>query len=406
MAFSIESWLDQHSSAHVRWLLKRLSANDTQQTGGHQAGFYIPRRDLFREFPTLDRPKQENPKVTFDLYLDSHDEKVSPVVTWYNNKFRDGTRNETRVTRLGGSASPLLDERNTGSLILMAFLSEDGPACKIHLWICRDQEEEQCVEDRWGPVEPGQIVRFGPGQLFSSASDLRGGRLLNGKIPLEWRKGFPSTGDIFDRALELASRRRTEDVDSRLIERRKLELKLFSEVEEAVELPLFMDLANNNAPMEKFLEKAKSIVNRRKSRSGLSLERHVKQILGEEGLAESRDYDYQPTVDSKARPDFIFPSTVAYMDNGFPACNLRMLAVKTTCKDRWRQVLKEADRVPTKHLLTLQQGVSTDQFREMEEASVRLVVPEPLHKHYKNISDEVLTLEDFIEDVQGLRFDS
>jgi hypothetical protein len=406
MALSIESWLDQYSAAHVRWLLKRLSANDTQQTGGHQAGFYIPRQDLFREFPALDRPEKENPKVIFDLYLDSHDEKVSPVVTWYNNKLRGGTRNETRVTRLGGSASPLLDERNTGSLILMAFLSEAGPACKIHLWICSDQEEEQCVEDRWGPVEPGQIVRFGPGQLFSRASELCGGSLLKGKLPSEWCKKFPSAGDIFDRALELASRCRAEGVDSRLIERRKLELALFSEVEEAVELPLFMDLANNNAPMEKFLEKAKSIVNRRKSRSGLSLERHVRQILGEEGLAESKDYDYQPTVDSKAKPDFIFPSTEAYLDNEFPACNLRVLAVKTTCKDRWRQVLKEADRVPTKHLLTLQQGVSTHQFREMEDASLRLVVPTPLHKHYSNVSNEVLTLEEFIEDVQGLRFDS
>ena len=26
-----------------------------------------------------------------------------------------------------------------------------------------------------------------------------------------------------------------------------------------------------------------------------------------------------------------------------------MLGVKTTCKDRWRQVLSEADRIPQKH---------------------------------------------------------
>jgi hypothetical protein len=30
-----------------------------------------------------------------------------------------------------------------------------------------------------------------------------------------------------------------------------------------------------------------------------------------------------------------------------------MLGVKTTCSDRWRQVLAEADRIQLKHLLTL-----------------------------------------------------
>jgi hypothetical protein len=56
-----------------------------------------------------------------------------------------------------------------------------------------------------------------------------------------------------------------------------------------------------------------------------------------------------------------------------------MLAAKTTCKDRWRQILNEADRIPAKHLLTLQEGVSEGQFREMNDAGVRLVVPRALH---------------------------
>ena len=55
-----------------------------------------------------------------------------------------------------------------------------------------------------------------------------------------------------------------------------------------------------------------------------------------------------------------------------------MLATKTTCRDRWRQVFNEADWIPVKHLLTLQEGVSEAQFREMTQAKVQLVVPEPL----------------------------
>ena len=59
-----------------------------------------------------------------------------------------------------------------------------------------------------------------------------------------------------------------------------------------------------------------------------------------------------------------------------------MLVVKTTCKDRWRQILNEADRIPVKHLFTLQEGVSVNQFQEMCESNVRLVVPKPLINKY------------------------
>lgn len=55
-----------------------------------------------------------------------------------------------------------------------------------------------------------------------------------------------------------------------------------------------------------------------------------------------------------------------------------MLAVKTTMKDRWRQILNEANRVEHKHLLTLQDGISETQFKEMVEAKVTLVVPKTI----------------------------
>ena len=80
-----------------------------------------------------------------------------------------------------------------------------------------------------------------------------------------------------------------------------------------------------------------------------------------------------------------------------------MLAAKTTCKDRWRQVLNEASRVPTKHLLTLQEGVSEGQFSEMREADVRLVVPADLHDAYpKAVRPHLLTFGGFLGEVRGL----
>jgi hypothetical protein len=81
-----------------------------------------------------------------------------------------------------------------------------------------------------------------------------------------------------------------------------------------------------------------------------------------------------------------------------------MLAVKTTCKDRWRQILNEADRIKQKHLLTLQEGISEAQFKEMTQAGVQLVIPVPLMKSYsKKIQPHLQTLESFIGDIRLLR---
>jgi hypothetical protein len=126
-------------------------------------------------------------------------------------------------------------------------------------------------------------------------------------------------------------------------------------------------------------------------------------IFLEDGLSEGRNFSSQAESDPGKRPDFIFPSEAAYRDPSFPSEKLRMLAAKTTCKDRWRQILNEADRIQVKHLLTLQEGVSENQFKEMTEAGVKLVVPRALHDSYpKDIRQNLLSLKEFINNVRFL----
>lgn len=109
------------------------------------------------------------------------------------------------------------------------------------------------------------------------------------------------------------------------------------------------------------------------------------------------------TIEAGKKPDFLFPSLAAYNDPSFDSSKLKMLAVKTTCRDRWRQILNEADRVQTKHLLTLQEGVSENQFNEMQRAKVQLVVPKALHRSYpKSVQPHLQTVESFIGDVRHL----
>jgi hypothetical protein len=149
--------------------------------------------------------------------------------------------------------------------------------------------------------------------------------------------------------------------------------------------------------IDDFLQTAASIMNRRKSRAGFSLENHVEFLLSKSSIP----FDAQPNVDGK--PDFLIPSSAAYQNVKYAENRIIALGVKTTCKDRWRQVLNEATRVKRKHILTLQPGVSHNQLVEMKKANVCLVVPEKLHSEYPTDTGiELLTIDQFVQKAKKL----
>jgi hypothetical protein len=76
---------------------KILSANDTGETGGHQAGMLIPKvEDVSSFFPQLGN-ETKNPRVSF-RFVDQLGEAWKFNFIYYNNKFYGGTRNEYRLT--------------------------------------------------------------------------------------------------------------------------------------------------------------------------------------------------------------------------------------------------------------------------------------------------------------------
>ena len=103
----------------------------------------------------------------------------------------------------------------------------------------------------------------------------------------------------------------------------------------------------------------------RKSRAGKSFEHHLAALFSGNELL----FEEQVVTEGNKKPDFIFPSANAYHDRAFSDERLVFLAAKTTCKDRWRQILNEADRFKgkTKYLCTLQQGMTVKQVNEMTE---------------------------------------
>jgi len=125
-----------------------------------------------------------------------------------------------------------------------------------------------------------------------------------------------------------------------------------------------------------FISFSLSVQNRRKSRAGLALENHLEILFQECGIKYSRT----PVTENKSKPDFIFPGQAEYHDPAFNKINLTMLGVKSSCKDRWRQVLAEADRIKRKHLLTLEAAISKNQTDEMESKELQLVLPKDIHQ--------------------------
>lgn len=142
---------------------------------------------------------------------------------------------------------------------------------------------------------------------------------------------------------------------------------------------------------DSFVKMANEVLNRRKSRAGKSLEHHLADIFTHNELV----FEEQAITEDNKKPDFLFPNSECYHNLQFPADDLVVLGAKTTCKDRWRQVLSEADRVDSKYLFTLQQGVSKNQLKEMQDSRLTLVVP------HQYISSFPIEYQSTISDLTG-----
>ena len=207
---------------------------------------------------------------------------------------------------------------------------------------------------------------------------------------------FPSTSTMSDGAREcvirsygLSDEMINKEADKLLLQWIDAEYKLFK----AFETKFYGDrLRTPFESMDELIAFSNTLLNRRKSRAGKSLEHHLARIFT---CADLR-FEAQVVTEDNKKPDFIFPGGREYHDKSFPKDKLVCLGAKTTCKDRWRQVLNEADNVPVKHLFTLQQGISRNQLSEMYHENVCLVVPaQYLNSFDKEFQSRIMTLSGF-----------
>jgi hypothetical protein len=302
--------------------------------------------------------------------------------TWYDAREAHPSRSEHRFYY---DANSLLSEAEPGDLIILARLEGHAPGLLGFIVPAGSTLETQlCWLFGLDPERLDQFVVPDPRTLAERSARVEATEIVEalGLMRTEARpptsdldlvrrrfgEAFPSTAEMSAFAREQAPADPVADPDEALLTWLEREEALFRALEEYLVL---RKLDEGFAGVDDFISFSLSVQNRRKSRMGWAFENHLRAVFD----ACEVSYSYQAVTENNARPDFLFPSIEAYRDPSFPTESLRMLGAKSTCKDRWRQVLSEAERISEKHLCTLEPGISTAQTDEMRSQGVLLVIP-------------------------------
>jgi len=360
---------------------KFLSANDTGVTSSHQSGIYVTKSASSILFDTPGVRGTNKDRQVRIRWQESFETDTRFIY------YGQGTRNEYRITR----GVPFLSSEYTGSLFVLVEKGNDY----FEGYVLNTEEEINQFLDAFslGPTETGQLIE----PLQNSSENIEA--VAFDSFISSVKTDFPTSEEMSRAArsihdniynhLELI----TANPDSKLVDWTDLEYRLFR----AFEYNRYGNLITQGFyNIENFISTANQVLNRRKSRAGKSLEHHLAAIFDGNNLK----YEAQAVTEGNKRPDFLFPSQKAYHDFSFPTDNIITLAAKTTCKDRWRQILNEADRLKnhTKFLCTLQQGISVSQMDEMRDENVILVVPRKYIITYPGERrDQIWTVKKFVE---------
>ena len=216
----------------------------------------------------------------------------------------------------------------------------------------------------------------------------------------EFGLSFPSTSVFSKIARDMATGvDPREDPDHALVTWLEHEETLFRRLEQCIVQERLQKgfMNEDEADVDGFIKFSLSVHNRRKSRMGYSLEHHLAVVLEANEVSFTRG----AVIEGKQRPDFLFPSLEVYNSAMKDDPRLVMLGVKSTCRERWLQVLMESDKISRKHLFTIDRGITSEQMDRMEDKNLKLVVPLPVQKGYsKQQQKQMCSLFEFIEDIK------
>ena len=370
---------------------KFLSANDSGETGGHQSGILIS-ITASAMFWTDQEMKENHILKKYGRIRWQDDYETDCTFTWYESK------KELRITGFGRGKSPLSTEF-TGALFVLVKETEK----EYQGYLLNTDDDIEQFLDTFGltPAETNRLIeinRVSPKTREKQAIDSFVGS-LNVEFPTSSEMSLAAR--MIQSQVYLNRSLAITDPDKILLDWTDEEYVLFRAVEQA----RYGDaVAKGFKSVDEFVIMANKVLNRRKSRAGKSLEHHLSAIFDENRIR----YEPQAVTEGNKKPDFLFPSKEDYHNPAFSTDRLCTLAAKTTCKDRWRQILNEADRLRdrNKYLCTMQQGISAAQMDEMQAEKVILVVPKAYHSAYpKEKRDRIWTIGRFVgyvKEMEGL----
>lgn len=366
--------------------LKTLSAVEADAARSHQHEFNGV-SELIRVFR---RATEKHFFPAKFLYLDDNGEPVAEdaSVTWYDARLKDPNRSEHRLyfptTRISESAAAgdllVIAKRQDGRVLIVVAQGDSTIANQLRWLFGAPQTAFEGFSIREEPETDRDRVAFTSAFILEQI-----GIAVETSEETYLDAMLGKFGGTFPRTREFSAYARSTvsevdpcgDPDGALMAWMEREEILFRTLEKHL---LAERLAQGFGAddTDGFLQFSLSVHNRRKSRVGLALENHLEEIFAVNDIR----FERTARTEGKAKPDFLFPGGAEYRDPEFSSGRLTMLGVKSTCKDRWRQVTTEAARIGTKHLLTLETSISRDQTDEMRQHGVQLVVPRQLHATY------------------------
>lgn len=368
---------------------KFLSANDTGLTGGHQAGIYVSKPAvpiMFNEPGERGSNKDRWVNITWQ-----DDFQTTTRFLYYGER----TRNEYRITNFG-RGFPFLRPDYTGALFVLVKDDDEN----YHAFVLNTEDDINQFLDAFGisPIETNRLIETEA--IIPEVQE----KLKIDEFISNLTVDFPSSEEMSAAARQIQNAVHDHneyirtDPDNKLLAWTDFEFKLFRALEYARYGKL---ITHGCASVEEFINTANTILNRRKSRAGKSLENHLAAIFDGNDI----QYSAQAITEEHKKPDFLFPSKEAYHNPNFSVDKLVSLAAKTTCKDRWRQVITEANRLrgKEKYLCTLQQGISAAQMDEMQAEGVILVVPKRYISSYpRDRQERIWTISKFVSYIREL----
>ena len=402
-----KGYLSEYFSGVWTKILTRVDA--TSSSNQHEIGDTDSQGSLLRKVLGDAPRKQENRFAARYVWLNSEQESIieDGLLSWYDSREKQKHRSpEWRLYYQTNGVTELMDEgdrlyvaRQPDDSVLFIVVPTDSELANHVAYLfglnTQDELNFDAVEfNRDADSALDFLSRFVLDEIGIEFEDPNANSLDS--IIERFGLNFPTTKEFSDMArLTLPGVDASDDPDAALMAWLDHEEAMFRRLERKIVSGRIAEgfSVDGEVDVDGFLAFSLSVQNRRKSRAGLALENHLEAVF----QAHDVRFDRQAVTENRSKPDFLFPSAAEYHDTAFPTENLTMLASKSSCKDRWRQVLSEAARIERKHLFTLEPGISVAQTDEMQANSLQLILPTRLHKTFHSDQKSwLLSLSDFL----------